>query len=143
MSAKDTTVNIRVDAATKARWQEAAGGPRKLSAWLSELANAASSPDAAEALVAIGAQIKIAQAAVPMAGVQVIGASDRAHRYSRPLPATQGPGDESSSAKRDGAGAAKAAPLPTIVEQEASSGQCPRWMHHRKGVYCGTCKKVN
>lgn len=20
---------------------------------------------------------------------------------------------------------------------------CPRWMHHRKGVYCGTCKKVN
>lgn len=19
---------------------------------------------------------------------------------------------------------------------------CPRWMHHRTGVYCGTCKKV-
>lgn len=23
------------------------------------------------------------------------------------------------------------------------SGKCPRWMHHRPGVYCGTCKKVS
>lgn len=22
------------------------------------------------------------------------------------------------------------------------SGQCPRWMHHRSGTYCGSCKKV-
>lgn len=85
---KTASIEFRATPSAKARWQEAAGGPRKLSAWLTDLANEASR-----------------------------------------LEVRPNGGDVQLS--------------PKVVEQEASAGQCPRWMHHRSGVYCGTCKKVN
>jgi hypothetical protein len=145
VSAKDTTVNIRVDSATKARWVEAAGGPRRLSPWLTELANAASSPDAAEALIALGAQAKLVKAALPLVTpvIPTLPPDLNVGTPSDAAPADQGsPGAVVSGTGPDTDGGVTA-PSPGVVEQESSGGQCPRWMHHRKGVYCGTCRKVN
>lgn len=129
MSAKDTTVNIRVSAETKARWQEAAGGPRKLSKWLTRLADAAYENSKIDGTSLIGNAIA------------TLRDEDQAHRESRPLPGASAEGDGSSSEARTAEGVGQ--PAPSVIEQEASAGQCPRWMYHRKGVYCGTCKRVN
>lgn len=56
--------------------------------------------------------------------------ADQAHREPRPLPATEPPGDDSSSGVR-----------PVALSSGDGSG-CPRWQHHRPGVYCGSCKRV-
>jgi hypothetical protein len=55
---------------------------------------------------------------------------DQAHRESRSLPVTQGPGDDSKGTLRT-----------SVLASDDGSG-CPRWQHHRPGVYCGACKRV-
>jgi len=99
---KTASIEFRATPSAKARWQEAAGGPRKLSAWLTDLADRAAAPGMTDLMISPEA---IDEALVKH-GLQDSG-------------------------------------LAVVVEQEASAGQCPRWMHHRSGVYCGTCKKVN
>lgn len=111
---KTTTANIRTTPEQKARWTAAAGGPRKLSAWLTELADNAS-------------RVKI-EVIVP----------ERVLDSGSPEPQTRTSGAGDAVAPQVAARSET-----TIVEQESSAGQCPRWMHHRSGVYCGTCKKVN
>jgi hypothetical protein len=29
-----------------------------------------------------------------------------------------------------------------VAKLKKITGQCPRWMHHRKGVYCGSCSQT-
>lgn len=33
-------------------------------------------------------------------------------------------------------------PEPKIREEAKATSQCPRFMHHRPGTYCGSCQKV-
>lgn len=129
MSAKTERVEVRVDAATKARWQEAAGGPRKVSAWITELANGASRP-----------ALPLVTAIIPSAPILNVGTPSDAASADQSEPGAVISGSRPDS---EGAPAKVEAPSPSIIEQESSAGQCPRWMHHRKGVYCGTCKRVN
>lgn len=91
---KTASIEFRATPSAKARWQEAAGGPRKLSAWLTQLADA-----------------RVAELADAAAS-------------------------STAAERREGS-----IPSPSI--ESGSTGECPRWMHHRSGVYCGTCKKVN
>jgi hypothetical protein len=145
MSAKDTTVNIRVSGETKARWQKAAGGPRQVSAWLTKLANDASSPEPLPLVLGHGSvppNIGTPSDAVPAdqgsPGAVVSGTSPddegEAPQGATPLSPLQAELHERGLEKSG---------LAAVVEQESSAGQCPRWMHHRSGVYCGTCKRVN
>lgn len=53
---KQAKVEIRCSEEEKAAWQEAAGGPRKVSAWLRALANTNADPDHLERIVAAGAE---------------------------------------------------------------------------------------
>lgn len=150
MSAKTERVEVRVDAATKARWQEAAGGPRKVSAWITELANSKVN----EALLSTELPSIESDAPLPLV-IPVIPSLDLTKVERHPLnvgtPSDAATADQSepgavisgSRPDSEGAPAKVEAPSPSIIEQESSAGQCPRWMHHRKGVYCGTCKRVN
>lgn len=31
---------------------------------------------------------------------------------------------------------------PKVYPPSRSLGQCPRWMHHRKGVFCKACERI-
>jgi hypothetical protein len=31
----------------------------------------------------------------------------------------------------------------TATIENVGEVKCPRWAHHRKGVYCGSCEQVN
>lgn len=34
-------------------------------------------------------------------------------------------------------------PTPPPADPPAVSSQCPRWMYHRAGTFCGSCNQVN
>lgn len=161
-------VKLRLTDLEKQDWQRAAGGARLLSEWIRRVCNAAAqpavrpgmtdlmiapelideflnSPEAASEIARLAAEKALAEKKVPLstAGAIIPNAKpliveraiqdsvqgDQAHRESRPLPAAQALDDDSFSGER----------------KSVSSGDgesCPRWMHHRPGVYCGSCKKV-
>lgn len=131
---KTASIEFRATPSAKARWQEAAGGPRKLSAWLTQLADARVAELADAAASSTAAERR--EGSTPSPSIESGTPSDAAS-VGKGEPRAVMSGESSN----EGAPAQAGAPL--LVEQESSAGQCPRWMHHRSGVYCGTCKKVN
>ena len=152
---RSNIVRLRLTDLEKADWQKAAGGSRKLSEWIRLVCNAAAEanrvtkagldpdpifrepvPNAKPLIVAAAIQDSVQGEKTAQAGGDhrvapgpTTRGEDQAHRESRPLPDTQAPGGDSSSGARTSA--------------SGSGGEtCPRWMHHRPGVYCGACKKV-
>ena len=163
---RNDTVRLRLTTLEKSDWTRAAGGARRLSEWIratcnarvAELADAAASSTAAErregsttspsipnakpVIVgdAIEREVKIGQVDKGRGGhstlvtggqrpderPKALAPEDQAHRESRSLSATGEPGDDSKGEARNGGG----------------GESCPRWMHHRPGVYCGSCKRV-
>jgi hypothetical protein len=120
-------VKLRLTDLEKQDWTQAAGGARKLSAWIRQVCNEACAERAEQEAADLAAE-KLHAARVPLSTpVKPVIVSDAIERSVQ---------DETAQAIQP----YKAQTPP--AEQEASSGQCPRWMHHRPGVYCGTCKKV-
>lgn len=135
-------VKLRLTDLEKKDWIRAAGGSRKLSEWIRFVCNTAALSGGEELGSETGARALAVQVSPPpesavpnekplivSAAIQESVQGEQAHRESRSLPATQALGDDSSSGKR------KSAPGGDVET-------CPRWMHHRPGVYCGSCKKV-
>jgi hypothetical protein len=123
--ARTGRVEIRVTDAEKAAWAEAAGGSRRVSEWLRRLANER----------AFGGVAELADAPASSTG-------DLGREGSIPSPATEPLLDDPVVE------ATKIALLdegthPREQKSGKLTGQCPRWPHHRKGTYCGTCKKIN
>lgn len=123
---RSNNVKLRLTDLEKADWTAAAGGTRKLSEWIRQVCNAEC--DSTREPVPNSKPLIVADAIERSV-------EDQAHRESRSLPATDAGGDDLSSGGRDGAGSAAKAAGP-------ASEQCARWMHHRPGVYCGSCKRV-
>ena len=124
MTQRSNIVRLRLTDLEKQDWQRAAGGARKLSEWIRSVCNAEVAATlegrSAESLSG-NAETPPASSVVPNAKPVIVGeAIERSVQ------------DETAQAMK---------PYKP-VEQEASAGQCPRWMYHRPGVYCGTCKKV-
>jgi hypothetical protein len=111
---KQAKVEIRLSEEEKARWVDAAGGPRKVSAWLRALANAHADPDHLEAVVAAGAEAVARKSRTPLSTSEAVLQK-----------------------------ATFETPQHTVLTKPVRKPEdCPRWMHHRPGTYCGTCQKV-
>ena len=109
---KSAKVEIRVTPAETAAWAEAAGGSRKVSAWLRALANQAAFAKKREALP------------------EGIDPPYEAHARALDIPVLDAvsPGEVGKV---------------SIGKTNGVTLKCPRAHHHRPGVYCGTCKKIN
>lgn len=169
---RNDVVRLRLTTLEKQDWSRAAGGTRRLSEWIRQICNEAAeqprgggiagTPDAAQLEPAgpeaplplktvvvpnakpvivgdaierqvrdeAGSALTAATDAEEVAGPRPAVAKDQAHREPRSMPATEAPGDDSSSGVR-----------PLALSSGDGSG-CPRWQHHRPGVYCGSCKRV-
>lgn len=167
---RNNRVELRLTELEKKDWSEAAGGTRKLSEWIRATCNAEANrlrraelpegfnplqyeeyqrslgiPVAKPVIVEDAIQREIQGEGVrPSAGYRerrpraqgsegdftAPGLQDQAHRESRSLPVTQEPGDDSKGTLRT-----------SVLASDDGSG-CPRWQHHRPGVYCGACKRV-
>lgn len=114
---KQAKVEIRCSEEEKAAWQAAAGGPRKVSAWLRALANTNADPDHLERIVAAGAEAVERKNRLPLSTTGAI------------LPAMKD--------------AVESLPTNKLGEpKKISAYNCPRAHTHRKGTYCGTCKTL-
>ena len=150
---RNNRVELRLTELEKKDWSEAAGGVRRLSEWIravcnarvAELADAAASSTAAErregstpspSIKSVTTQIMSQGEPIIVAKPVIVedairrSIGDQAHRESRSLPVTQEPGDDSKGTLRT-----------SVLASDDGSG-CPRWQHHRPGVYCGACKRV-
>lgn len=141
---RNNRVELRLTELEKKDWSEAAGGTRKLSDWIRAQCNAAArlARDENGAVVAKPVIVEDAirrsihgESGKAPAGREEPSAprEDQAHRESRPLPATETPGDDSSSGDRKTVGAGVKASAPSA---------CPRAWAHRPDTYCGACKRV-
>lgn len=114
MTQRSNIVRLRLTDLEKADWQKAAGGERKLSEWIRGVCNA---------------ECDATREPVPNQKPKIVQDAIRAEAEGRATPASaeRGRGNTSEPSQRP--------PAP-------STEQCPRWMHHKKGVYCGACKRV-
>lgn len=140
MQAKDTKVEIRLSFEEKQNWVRAAGGPRKVSAWARAALNlaAGNGEEALEKLVQAGAEKVLEKSKTPLSTSDMIGPISALDAAGLELPAKKIPAG-SSKGRTVASDAADGGSTPPPA---ARSKQCPRWMHHRSGVYCGTCQKV-
>lgn len=122
--ARTGRVELRVTDAEKAAWAEAAGGSRRVSDWLRSLANREAFADK--------------RAALP----EGVDPPYEQHARSLEIPVAihAGPLDE---VKIDLTAPPDAPTTSAAVRVKPTAEQCKRWPHHRKGVYCGSCKKIN
>jgi hypothetical protein len=111
---KQAKVEVRCSTEEKARWVEAAGGPRSVSAWIRALANSAASASGEtgliEELVTAGAEEKLKAAKTPLSTSGAL------------IP-------EKKIVEEAKASGVRRAP-------------CPRERFHRSGTYCGACGKL-
>lgn len=178
-------VRVRLTDEEKVAWQEAAGGVRKMSAWVRSTCNdslrsgveqsvarqshtlevVGSSPapafcdegpeyiepdipirgdEAGSTLTAATDSEEVAgprPAVVPNEKPQIVADAisrevtpdfkEPSHRATRSLRGTS---------KRGGVASTQRGSSPVQAGGEITD--CPRWMHHRPGTYCGSCKKV-
>lgn len=132
---RSNIVKLRLTDLEKADWQKAAGGSRLLSDFIRRVVNAECErlrgEDPVEELVALGVEKKLEQQKVSIG---------KDNGVTIPPPTALPPAPASSSAVRvrnDGKDAVRSDDY-----GKEKTPQCPRWMHHRPGVYCGSCKKV-
>lgn len=118
---KQAKVEIRLSQEEKDAWIEAAGGPRRVSAWARAVLNAAAHPDALEEIVTAGAKVVVESQKTPLSTSGMIVAGSSKGRMA-----------DSESV---GAGST---PAPAVRK----SGECPRARFHRSGTYCGTCARL-
>lgn len=138
MTQRSNIVRLRLTDLEKQDWQRAAGGARKLSEWIRSVCNTEVAATLEEGVAdaksstsgGMPAQVGTPASSVVPKPKVVEDAIERS---------LEGRGGElkdgGSSGHTSGDETPAAAP-------RASSDQCPRWMYHRPGVYCGTCKKV-
>lgn len=155
---RNDNVRLRLTTLEKSDWTKAAGGSRKLSEWIRAQCNKACEeifknapqpeheveikyvPNTKPVIVGDAIEREVLSTGGRRSGklAELEALQEQAHRESRSLPDTGDPGDDSKGKARTastGGAAAAALSGPVIPE-------CPRWMHHREGVYCGSCKRV-
>lgn len=141
---RNNRVELRLTELEKKDWSEAAGGTRKLSDWIRAQCNSAARLARDENGAVVAKPVIVEDAIRRSIGEDAsVGAyerhkaalerEDQAHRESRPLPATETRGADSSSGDRKSVGAGVKASAPSA---------CPRAWAHRPGTYCGACKRV-
>ena len=169
--ARTGRVEIRVTDAEKAAWAEAAGGSRKVSDWLRSLANREAFKPAPLGHPVYIEECKWCSGTLPL-GHRSGCSSDALfdpekvcncnHATNTVVDGNEGhnPGCPAHPRNRqqdepllhepvvEATKIALTAPpdAPTTsaaVRVKPTAEQCPRWPHHRKGTYCGTCKKIN
>lgn len=154
-------VKLRLTDLEKQDWQRAAGGARLLSEWIRKTCNAAADPSLLapdEEIVAKGAEVLVAESKVPLSTVgavipnaKPVIVSDAIERtlhehgiqdsgLAVQVRAEQAGGGERPEEISESSVSSPAPGPSSVVGLPPSS--CPRWMHHRPGVYCGACKKV-
>lgn len=122
MTPKNNVVRLRLTEAEREQWAHAAGGKGKLSEWIRAVCNVASAPD-------------LVVTAVPRE--EPVDARPCARAEGAPKPKGRGGVTTSGTGKQ-----ALPSALPVKQPVDAVASDCPRWMHHRPGIYCGTCKLV-
>lgn len=65
-------------------------------------------------------------------------AASNVEQASVPLPAQVDAGSTNGRSAGPDPASGGSTPSPAAIP----AGQCPRWFHHKPGVYCGTCKKI-
>lgn len=129
MTPRNDVVRLRLTTAERESWAKAAGGKGKLSEWIRATCNSAAHENSgdgeAEPAPSGVPALKARQSRPLRETLDAVGLLDQA-KVSLP------PRDE----RRDDEPTAKQGSKHDAIK-------CPRWMHHRKGVYCGSCKRVN
>lgn len=108
-------INLRLTDFEKQEWAKAAGGTRKLSEWIRATCNAAAVSGALASNDVDAVEELVA-----------LGAEQKRQAAKVSI----------------GGNGVLIPPTSTQVTPSAGTEECPRWMHHRKGRYCGACKKV-
>lgn len=141
---RSNIVRLRLTDLEKKDWQGAAGGARKLSEWIRSVCNEACA-ERAEQEAANSAAEKLHAARVPLTTPvmpRVVADENAPPGVAKPVIVK----DAIEREVRDEAGSALTAATDAVEvagpRPAVSKEQCPRWMYHRPGVYCGTCKKV-
>lgn len=115
---RSNIVKLRLTDLEKRDWQEAAGGARQLSAWVRSICNAA-----CENLRMDSANLT--------------------HSAIAALSEELDPGTVVAVDNLKPQVIEDAITREVQAQREARApAQCDRWMHHRPGVYCGSCKQV-
>jgi hypothetical protein len=148
MTPKTNLVRLRLTELEREAWAKAAGGKGKLSEWIRAVCNQAALPGG---LSGPGGVLTVPREEPVVARPRARADEAPAAETKRALTTS---GTEQQALPSVQNMALTSLPPGAVVPVQAgedteraavkaAAKNCTRWMHHRKSVYCGTCKRVN